>query len=259
GSILCTTCTVDSSSSGTGENAGRILLAAFSGSGGGNISVSTINAGTLSVTGGKSGSVTVFAPGTINLNNIRMDRALVPGTFSSPLLVTPAQPTGSITANAVGLVTGSLAPSSTLAAGGIINLNGNINNASGVVTCKAGSAINMADNKTIDLNATVLGKGGGNLTFISNNTILLAGEIAANGTGGVAGTPGGSPGVAGTAGGTGGRGGTITFTATGNITTSGVDAISISGTGGTGGVGGAGGAGTGGSPSGGAGGAGGVG
>src|SRR5262249_33724474 len=159
---------------------------------------------------GKPGNITVIAPNNIVLGDV----AAVGGGGVATINVTQAQPSGKLTANSLGVVSGSLKPSKALIFTPDITLEGDIIAEGGNVTIKAADDLFMTNTKSIIVgfnsppSIDVPGRAGGNVNITCNTCSLRT--IIADGF------PGSDAAdLSGAAGGAGGHGGTITITATG--------------------------------------------
>lgn len=249
GSINCTGCTISSASGffntpiPKDNNAGNILLAAYAGTaGGGNISLGSSTLNAASEFAAKGGNVTIIAPGNISLDNIGTE-GVTPGNIT----VVTATPSGTITADSHGHVTGALSPGQ-LSGGGIM--------------------LSLSSSADIDASPSVNGPfQGGKISFTAGNGFINLGGGTISSYGGVGQGAGSNnnPGATGPAGQAGGKGGTIDITTIGTSAGAGGPIITFSTTlvvsvdGGIGGDGGTGGAATASHPNGGSGGAGGPG
>ena len=193
GNIICSSCSgtqaINTSfNSVTKGNGGNIFLGAFSGNvSSGSIDMSDVAFDSSTFTG-KPGNITVIAPGNITFGQNVWAQG---GTQSGAIKVVTATPTGTISVNSSGKVSGSLTAGKSLTTGGSITvtLTGSVN----------------ANSDGLDTGAS-----GGTITFIQGGTfpMTIDGSVVSSGTGGV------NPKFAsnGASGGKGGKGGTITLT-----------------------------------------------
>lgn len=244
GNVFGVNATIDANSLGTGQNAGNILIAAYSNGTGGNINLAgaTISASALD---SKAGNVTIIGTGGITLGDINM---LGGSLTSAPILaVTNAQPMGSITAFPDGHTTGTITASSAISGAGNVVIGDPIGTVAadilapgGSITIRAGGGdllmVAGSSIRTDDPVLSLAGRNGGAITLTSANNMTLAGLIYSRGTDGFNGASAATAGVSGTNGGNGANGGKITITAAGDINEN--AATTIDSSGGIGGIGG---------------------